>query len=224
LVYFALASNQPPHWLANNWRYASPRHSLHFFSNTKTILSKTRLLSASGAAAINPEIGSTQPIVLKLSTAGTFSASTCSRCDGRPEKRGTRDYCACSGDRLASLEISQDHETGGSCREVLKRMSAQDRPSRINRTVIKFKQLGKRVKRCSDDPVRCAGVSVRSRRPFEGTCSPPAAKARICAASRIDKRKSSRFLQWMNFEKAPALILNRIGKGSCETYGKRSRI
>ena len=32
------------------------------------------------------------------------------------------------------------------------------------------------------------------------------------------------FLQWMKFEKAPALILNRIGKGSCETYSKRSRI
>ena len=35
---------------------------------------------------------------------------------------------------------------------------------------------------------------------------------------------TKKFLQRMKFEKAPALILNRIGKGSCETHGKRSRI
>ena len=40
-------------------------------------------------------------------------------------------------------------------------MPAQNRANRINRMVIELQQLGERIKRCSDNPIRCAGIFRR---------------------------------------------------------------
>src|SRR5262249_56376873 len=65
-----------------------------------------------------------------------------------------------SGYRLARLEISQHRETGGSREKMLERMPAQDE-IRIYGVVLKFEQLGERIKHRRDDPIERAGVFRR---------------------------------------------------------------
>ena len=62
-----------------------------------------------------------------------------------------------SGYRLARLEMSQHRETGGSRKEVLERMTAQDEIP-VDRVVVELEQLGKRIERGGSDPVERAGI------------------------------------------------------------------
>src|ERR1700730_13810942 len=59
------------------------------------------------------------------------------------------------------LEKSENCEPGGSCSEMLERMSAQNRANRIDLLVKEFQQLGQRIEGRSGDPIQCAGIFWR---------------------------------------------------------------
>ena len=61
---------------------------------------------------------------------------------------------------MTRLEISQHRETGGSPKEVLECVPAQDE-IRMDRMVVELEQFGKRIERCRDDPVECAAIFGR---------------------------------------------------------------
>src|ERR1700716_3674290 len=67
-------------------------------------------------------------------------------------------------DWSTGLEKSEDCEPGGSCSEMLERMSAQNRANRIDLLVQEFQQLGQRIEGRSGDPIECAGIFRRGRR------------------------------------------------------------
>src|ERR1700730_17192138 len=85
-----------------------------------------------------------------------------------PRKRPSRLHDAI--DWSASLEKSQDCETGGSCSEMLERMSAQNRANRINFLVKVFQQLGQRIEGCSGDPIGCSSIFRREEPEDQDQC------------------------------------------------------
>jgi hypothetical protein len=72
----------------------------------------------------------------------------CSRLDSR--MRSTK--------WLASLIVSQDRKTSGSCSEVFNCVPAQNRSNRIDLLIVEFKQLSKRIEHGGDDPIGCSCV------------------------------------------------------------------
>ena len=59
---------------------------------------------------------------------------------------------------LASLIVSQDRKTSGSCGEVFNCVPAQNRSNRIDLLIVEFKQLSKRIEHGGDDPIGCSCV------------------------------------------------------------------
>src|ERR1700732_4823397 len=70
----------------------------------------------------------------------------------------------------ASLEKSEDREPSGSCSEMLERMSAQNRASRIDLLVKEFQQLGQRIEGCSGDPIECSSIFRREELENQDQC------------------------------------------------------
>jgi hypothetical protein len=62
---------------------------------------------------------------------------------------------------LASLIVSQDRKTSGSCGEVFNCVPAQNRSDRIDLLIVEFKQLSKRIEHGGDDPIGCSRVFWR---------------------------------------------------------------
>src|ERR1700731_5094489 len=73
-------------------------------------------------------------------------------------------------DWSTGLEKWEDCEPGGSCSEMLKRMSAQNRANRIDFLVKVFQQLGQRIEGCSGDPIGCSSTFRREEPEDQDQC------------------------------------------------------